>query len=129
MPGDKGGLQDGRCKACLVIKVDCRMGGVKHALKQTQGRTVKKADVILPLSKMLGNAMIHSIISVMDVKLGVAGIFAWPWKNGASFMNELSTQDIRVRAATTLVDSTINYFAHRSHRQRVVVKKDVLVKG
>ena len=41
----------------------------------------------------------------------------------------LATQDIRVRATTTLVDRMIGCFANRSHGQRVVVKKNVLMKA
>ena len=44
-------------------------------------------------------------------------------------MNELSTQDIRVRTTAILIDSRISYFANRSHGQSVVVKKDTLMKG
>jgi len=43
-------------------------------------------------------------------------------------MDEFATQNIGVRATTTLIDCRIGCFANRSHGQRVVVKKDVLVK-
>ena len=56
---------------CLVIKVDSRMRGMKHALKQTQSGTIKEAVVILPLTKMSSYAMIHSMICVMDVELRI----------------------------------------------------------
>ena len=44
-------------------------------------------------------------------------------------IDELSTQDIRVRTTTTLIDCRIGCFANRSHGQRIVVKKDVLMKA
>ena len=43
-------------------------------------------------------------------------------------MNELATQDIGVRATTIPINCRISRFANRGHGQRVVVKKDALVK-
>jgi hypothetical protein len=43
-------------------------------------------------------------------------------------MNELSIQDKGVGATTILIDRRISCFANRSHGQRIVVKKNTLVK-
>ena len=63
-----------------------------------------------------------------DVQLRVCEIAALKRKDRASLMNELATQNIGVRATTTLIDCRIGCFANKSHGQRVVVKKDVLIK-
>jgi hypothetical protein len=78
---------------------------------------------------MSGHTMIGSMISVMNVQLRVCGVSALKRKDRASLMNELATQDIGVRATTTPIDCGIGCFANRSHGQRVVVKKNVLVKA
>jgi hypothetical protein len=44
-------------------------------------------------------------------------------------MNELSMQDKGVWATTILIDKRISCFANRSHGQRIVVKKNALVKN
>jgi hypothetical protein len=65
---------------------------------------------------------------VVNVELSIYRGSSLRWKNGASFVNELSTQDKGVRPLT-LIHSTLGCFANRSHGQGVVVKEDELVKG
>jgi hypothetical protein len=65
---------------------------------------------------------------VVNVELRVYGGPSLMWKNGASVMDELSTQDKGVRALT-LIHSTLSCLANRGHGQGVVVKEDELVKG
>ena len=73
--------------------------------------------------------MIQGMVCVMDVKLRVCEVLTLEGKNGASLMNELSTQDKGVRATTTLIDRRVSCFANRSYGQGIIVIKDVLVKG
>ena len=70
--------------------------------------------------------MVKSVISVMNVKLGVHKISTLQRKNRASLMNELSMQDKGVRTTATQIDSC---FANRSHGQGIVVKKNEFVEG
>ena len=76
---------------------------------------------------MESHTIIKGIVSVMDVELGVDGISALQRKNGASLVNELAAQDIRIRTTTTLIDSMICCFANRSHGQRIVVVENELM--
>ena len=78
---------------------------------------------------MLIQTMIQGMVCVMDVKLRVCEVLTLEGKNGASLMNELSTQDKGVRATTTLIDRRVSSFANRSHGQGIVVIEDALVKG
>jgi hypothetical protein len=118
--------QGGGQLECLPIKEDGRMGLMKHALKYSQGCTIKTISAIRVETFMAGDTMIKSISSVNDVQLGICGRQTLGRKNGASLMNELSTQDIGVRTTTTC---RIGFFANRSHCQGIVVKKDALAKG
>ena len=72
--------------------------------------------------------MISCMLSIMNVELRVYGILALRGNNRASSMDELSTQDIRIRSMTTLIDSMISCLASRSHGQGIVVKEDPLMK-
>ena len=122
--------QGGGQLECLLIKMNSRMGLVKHALKYTQGCAIKMKLTIRVELSMMGNTMLKSIKKadvVIDVQLGICRMQILGRKNRASLMNELSTQDIGVRA-TTLIDSMISCLANRSHGQRIVVIKDMLAK-
>ena len=99
---------------------------VKHALKYTQGCTIKAITSVRVESFMAGDTMIKSISSVNNVQLGICGGQTLGRKNGASLMNELSTQDIGVRTTATC---RIRFLANRSHCQGIVVKKNALAKG
>jgi hypothetical protein len=106
----------------LAIKVNSRMRLMEDALKHVQGDTVKGIGIgigsvrIDPIeSVMSSDTVISSIGSVMDIKLGVGEISTLERNDRASIMDELSMQDIRIRAATTLIDRIISCFANRSH--------------
>src|SRR6266849_7132110 len=102
---------------CLLIKVNSRMGLVKHALKYGQGVTIKVKLWIRVALIMMGNTMIKNICKapvVMDVELGISRMQTLGRKNRASLVNELSTQDIGIRT-TTVVDGRISFLANRSH--------------
>jgi hypothetical protein len=103
------------------------VGLVKNTLKYSQDSMVKR--MIRVVIAMQSHMIIKLMICVMNVKLEVYEVSALWRKNGASLMNELSTQDKRIRATTTLVNSRICCFANRSHGQSIVVIKDILVKG
>src|SRR5713101_7749823 len=80
---------------------------------------------------MLGNTTIKGISKapvVMNVQLGISRMQTLGRNNRASLMDEFSTQDIRVRATTT-IDRRIECLANRSHSKGVVIKKDMLAKG
>jgi hypothetical protein len=120
----------------LAIKVNSRMRLMKDALKHIQGGTIKGIGIgigsvrIDPIeSVMSSDTVISSIGSVMDIKLGVGEISTLERDDRASIMDELSMQDIRIRAATTLIDRIICCFANRSHGQGIVVKEDKAMKG
>src|ERR1700733_11591068 len=120
--------QGGGQLECLLIKENSRMGLMKHALKYTQGLTIKTKSSIRVELFMAGNTMIKSIsrVNIMNVQLGICRGKTLGRKNGASLMNELPTQDIGVRTTTTC---RISCFANRSHGQGIVVEKDTLAKG
>ncbi len=123
--------QGGGQLECLLIKVNGRMGLVKHALKYGQGVTIKMKLWVRVALVMMGKTTIKNISKapvVMDVQLGISGMQTLGRKNGASLMNELSTQDVGIRA-TTIIDGMIGFLANRSHGKGVVVKKDALAKG
>jgi len=100
---------------------------MKDALKQIQGCGIKGISLVALI--MPSQAMLKSIICVMNVELGICKRSILERKNRASIMDELSTQDIGVWATTTLIDRRVSCFANRSHGQGIVVKKDALVKG
>jgi len=104
---------------------------VKHALKYGQGVTIKMKSWIRVALIMLGNTTIKGISKapvVVNVQLGISRMQTLGRNNRASLMDELSTQDIRVRATTT-IDRRIECLANRSHSKGVVIKKDMLAKG
>jgi hypothetical protein len=111
----------------LSVKGNSRMDLIKDALKQIQGCGIK--GILLIVLIMPSQAMLKSIICVMNVELGICERSILERKDRASIMDELSTQDIGVRATTTLIDRRDSCFANRSHSQGIVVKKDALVKG
>src|SRR5260370_5400279 len=122
--------QGGGQLECLLIKVNSRMGLVKHALKYGQGVTIKMKLWIRVALIMMGDTTIKSISKanvVMDVQLGISRGQTLRRKNGASLMDELSTQDVGIRT-TTITDRRIGFLANRSHGKRVVVKKGTLPK-
>ena len=111
---------------CLSIKLNCRVGGVKHVLQQTHCCTVQRIGTIRTL--IVTHTAIKGMISVMDVELGKSGRIETKWDNGASIVNELATQNIGERPMTILVDSMLHLLASRSHGQGIVVLKDVGMK-
>jgi hypothetical protein len=111
---------------CLSVKLNGRMGLMKDSLKLIQYDTIKR--VVGATSALSSQTMLKSIICVMNVELGIYEITALQRKNRASLMNELPTQDKGVRTSTTSIDRRSRCFANRSHGQRIVVKKDKLVK-
>ncbi len=78
---------------------------------------------------MMCHAIVKCMISVMNVKLGISEISVLKGKNRASLMNELPPQAVGIRPSTTLVDIGLRPLANRSKSQRVVVKKDAVVKS
>src|SRR5712691_1541810 len=82
---------------CLLIKVNSRMGLVKHALKYGQGVTIKMKLWIRVALVMMGNMTIKNISKasvVVDVQLGISRMQTLGRKNGASLVDKLSTQDV-----------------------------------
>ena len=100
---------------------------MKHALKQIEGGRIQRAVGIEAV--MASQAIVQGMVSVMDVKLGIGDVPAWKRENGASLMDEFTTQDIGVRATTTPIDRMVSLLANRSHGQGIVVEKDELMKG
>src|SRR6266852_6258007 len=89
--------QGGGQLECLLIKVNSRIGLVKHALKYGQGVTIKMKLWIRVALVMMDNTMIKNISKapvVMDVQLGISRMQTLGRKNGASLVDKLFTQDV-----------------------------------
>src|SRR6266852_591506 len=114
--------QGGGQLECLLIKVNGRMGLVKHALKYGQGVTIKMKLWVRVALVMMGKMTIKNISKapvVMDVQLGISRMQTLRRKNGASLVDKLSTQNVRIRAMA-IIDRRISFLANRSHNKRVV---------